>query len=214
VLPLARLCFGLFQVWFPRLCPSQFKKGRKNMAHEPVATAKTEAWPDPQSTSSQPASAVSRLPGTPPKVDEALGRQMEREQQIYQVAEQIGAMLGKAVSGVRGFPDRVRKGLHVVKDQAREQAGSATDAASDLAQSMTERISGLRQEAAQTATQWREKAGERAGKLNQLAGEKIADARSRAMQATRENPIQMIIGFAAASFIIGFGLRLWRSNRG
>ena len=184
------------------------------MAHEPVATAKTEAWPDAPSTSSHPAAAASRLPGTSPKVDEALGRQMEREQQIYQIAEQIGAMLGRAVSGVRGFPDRLRKGIHVVKGQAREQAGSATDAASDLAQSMTERISGLRQEAAQTAAQWREEAGERAGQLYLLAGERIADARSRARRATRENPIQMIIGFAAASFVIGFGLRLWRSNRG
>ena len=143
-----------------------------------------------------------------------MGRQMEREQQIYQIAEQIGAMLGRAVSGVRGFPDRVRKGIHVVKGQAREQAGSATDAASDLAQSMTERISSFRQEAAQTAAQWKEKAGERSGQLNQFAGQRIADARSRAVRATRENPIQIIIGLAAASFVIGVGLRLWRSNRG
>ena len=184
------------------------------MAHEPVATAKTEGWPDPPTTSSQPGSAASRLPGTSPKVDEALGRQMEREQQIYQIAEQIGAMLGRAVGGVRGFPDRVRKGIHVIKGQAREQAGSATDAASDLAQSMTERISSFRQGAAQTAAQWKEKASERSGQLNQVAGQRIADARSRAMRATRENPIQIIIGLAAASFVIGVGLRLWRSNRG
>ncbi len=183
------------------------------MAHEPVATAKTEDWPDPPTTGSQPGSA-SRLPGTSPKVDEALGRQMEREQQIYQIAEQIGAMLGRAVGGVRGFPDRVRKGIHVIKGQAREQAGSATDAASDLAQSVTERISSFRQGAAQTAAQWKEKASERSGQLNQVAGQRIADARSRAMRATRENPIQIIIGLAAASFVIGVGLRLWRSNRG
>ena len=72
---------------------------------------------------------------------------MEREQQMHEVAEQIGTILGKAVNGVRGIPDRVRKGLYLVKGQAREHAESATDAASELAQSMTERITSLRQEA-------------------------------------------------------------------
>jgi ElaB/YqjD/DUF883 family membrane-anchored ribosome-binding protein len=79
---------------------------------------------------------------------------------------------------------------------------------------MSERISSLRQEASQTAAQWREKAGQRAGELNELAGERIAEARSRAARFTSENPIQMILAFAAASFVIGFGLSLWRSNRG
>ena len=107
------------------------------------------------------------------------------------------------------------KGLHLVKGQAREHAESATDAASDLAQSMSERITSLRQEAAQTAAQWREKAGQRAGELNELAGEQIAEARSRVERATQgESPSDDSWGFAAASFIIGFGLRLWRSNRG
>jgi hypothetical protein len=184
------------------------------MALEPVSTLKSEASPDPVSTNPRAASAMSRLPGTPPDVDEALGRQMEREQQIYQIAGQIGSMLGKAVSGVRGIPDRVRRGMHVVKHQAREHAGSATDAASDLAQSMSERISSVRQEAAQTAAQWRDKAGERAGQFNQFAGEKFAEVRGRAERATREDPLRIIAGVAAASFIIGFGLRLWRSHRG
>jgi hypothetical protein len=79
---------------------------------------------------------------------------------------------------------------------------------------MSERISGLRQEAVQTAAQWKEKAGQRAGVLSQLAGGQIAEARRRAARVTNENPIQMILGFAAVSFAIGFGLRLWRSNRG
>jgi len=181
------------------------------MAHEPAPTPNLETWPD---SSPHTASAASRLPGTSPKVDEAMGRQMEREQQMHEIAEQIGTALGKAVNGVRGLPDRVRNGLHIVKGQAREHAGSATDAASELAQSMSERISSLRQEASQTAAQWREKAGQRAGELNELAGERIAEARSRAARFTSENPIQMILAFAAASFVIGFGLSLWRSNRG
>jgi hypothetical protein len=184
------------------------------MAYEPVPAPNSETWPDPSSTNQHAASAPSRLPGTPPKEDEALGRQMEREQQMYEIAGQIGTVLGKAVKGVRDIPDRVRKGLHLVEGQAREQAGSATDAASELAQSMSERITNLRQEATQTATQWREKASQRAGELNELAGGQIAEARDRVARATRENPIQMIMGFALASFVIGFGLRLWRSNRG
>ncbi len=186
------------------------------MANEPVPTLNSETWPDPDPSSTNPhtASAASRLPGTPPKEDEARGRQMEREQQMYEIAGQIGTILGKAVKGVRDMPDRVRKGLHLVKGQAREGAESATDAASDLAQSMTERISSLRQEASQTAAQWKQKAGQRAGEINELAGDQIAEARNRVARATRENPIQMIMGFAAASFIIGFGLSLWRSNRG
>ena len=184
------------------------------MVHEPTSPLKLDASADPIPANPQVASAGSRLPGTPPNVDEALGRQMEREQQVYQIAEQIGSALGKAVSGMRSIPDRVRRGIHLVKGQAREHAGSATDAASDLAQSMSERISSLREEAAQTATQWREKAGVRAGQLNQLTEEKIAAARSRAERAARENPIPFVVAFAAASFFIGFGLRIWRSHRG
>jgi hypothetical protein len=184
------------------------------MAHESIPTSNSETWPDASAPHPVTAPGASRLPGTPPNVDEARGKQMEREQQMHEVAEQIGALLGKAVNGVRGIPDRVRKGLHLVKGQVREQAESATDAASDLAQSMTERISSLRQEAAQTAAQWKEKAGQRAGELNEMAGEHIADARERVARAADRNPIQMILGFAAASFVIGFGWRLWRSNRG
>jgi hypothetical protein len=79
---------------------------------------------------------------------------------------------------------------------------------------MSERIYSLRQEATQTASQWKEKAGQRAGELNELAGEQIAEARLRVAHAARENPIRMIMGFAAAAFVLGFGLSLWRSNRG
>lgn len=184
------------------------------MAHEPVPTSNPESWSDIPFPHPLAEPGASRLPGTPPKVDEARGRQMEREQQMHEVAEQIGTALGKAVNGVRGIPDRVRKGLHLVKGQARERAESATDAASDLAQSMTERISSLRQDAAQTAAQWKTKAGQRAGEFNERAGEQIAEARDRVARAADRNPIQMILGFAAASFVIGFGWRLWRSNRG
>ena len=186
------------------------------MAHEPSPTLKSEAWPnqpDPSFASPRMA-AASRLPGTSPNVDEAMGRQMEQEQQMHEIAEQIGTALGKAVNGVRGIPDRVRNGLHVVKGEALEHAGSATDAASELAQSMSETISGLRQDAAQTAAKWREKASRRAVELNELAGDQIADVRSRVARATRENPIQLILAVAAASIAIGFGLRIWRSGRG
>jgi hypothetical protein len=139
---------------------------------------------------------------------------MEREQQMHEVAAQIGTALGRAVTGVRSLQSRVRNGLHLVKGKASERAGSATDAASELAQSMSERISSLRQEAAQTAAQWKEKTGQRAGELNELAGEQMAEARNRFAHATSENPIRIIMGFAAASFVIGFGLSLWRSHRG
>ena len=40
--------------------------------------------------------------------------------------EQIGTMLGMAVNGVRGFPDRVRSGTSRREGPAREQCGSAT----------------------------------------------------------------------------------------
>ena len=184
------------------------------MTHEPVPTPNLETWPVSPSINPPATSAASRLPGAPPQVDEARGRQMEREQQMHEIAEQIGTALGRAVSGVLSLPDRVRYGLHLVKGQAREHAGSATDAASELAQSMSERISSLRQEATQTASQWKEKAGQRAGELNELAGEQIAEARLRVAHAARENPIRMIMGFAAAAFVLGVGLSLWRSTRG
>ena len=115
------------------------------MTHEPVPTPNLETWPVSPSINPPATSAASRLPGAPPQVDEARGRQMEREQQMHEIAEQIGTALGRAVSGVLSLPDRVRYGLHLVKGQAREHAGSATDAASELAQSMSERIYSLRQ---------------------------------------------------------------------
>jgi hypothetical protein len=51
-----------------------------------------------------------------------------------------------------------------------------------------------------------------------LAKEKIADARYRARHlsatATRDYPVHVILGAAAAGLLIGAGLRAWRENRG
>jgi len=132
---------------------------------------------------------------------------MEREVSLTEFAERIGTALGATMKKARDTQSRIR----VVGGQAREQA---SDRASGLARSVKDRFSNFRQDAAQATSQAKETAREKIIDFNQKARRRVYDARDRAETVRKEYPIQTMLGIAAASFVIGFALRLWRSNRG
>lgn len=138
---------------------------------------------------------------------------MEREQQMHQIAEQIGTLLGKSVNRMRRSADRVRGGIHLVGGRTNEaNEGLTTEAEDAESESMRARISDLRRTATERAAEWKRMAGQRTSEFNHMAGERFADAKRRAVSATQENPIQVILGIAVVSFLIGFGVRLLKSR--
>lgn len=61
--------------------------------------------------------------------------------------------------------------------------------------------------------QYAEQASEKAEELRDAAGEQVERARLRIEHLAREYPLQLIAGTAGVAFLVGFVLRLWRSNR-
>lgn len=183
------------------------------MAVEPASTQNAENRPKYRES---PLSgfASTHLPGTPPAVDEAKGMQMHRERQMREVAERIGGVMGFAVKSVRDVSGRVRGGIHLVEERARRGADSASQSVSGWTDLLGEKYRGLREEADHTAWQLKENASERISGWNCMARQKISEIRDRGARLKDERPLEILAGLAAVGFMIGFALRLGRSNRG
>jgi hypothetical protein len=117
-----------------------------------------------------------------------------REQQMQEVAERIGGALGAAVRRARGASARVRGGLELVQGRAADKAAQVSDEASDA------------------ASEFKETAREKIADWNQSARRKVAEARHQAAEIKTAYPLQMMLGLAAAFFVIGFAIRFWRST--
>lgn len=112
--------------------------------------------------------------------------------QLNGVAEQIGSALGRAVSKVREMPRRGEQ----LKDELR-----------DRLQTIRERDTGPG-----IATRVRDKAEQTADQLKIRASENVDIARNRAERMARENPVELIAAAFGIAFLVGVGLRIWRSN--
>jgi ElaB/YqjD/DUF883 family membrane-anchored ribosome-binding protein len=183
------------------------------MAVEPASTQNAEGRPKYQDPPSS-AFGSAHLPGTPPAVDEAKGMQMHRERQLREIAERIGGVMGFAVRSARDVSGRVRGGIHLVEERARQRADSASQSVSGWADLLGEKYRGLRAEADQTAWQIKENASERISGWNGMARQKFSEIRERGARLKDEHPLQILAGIAATGFVIGLALRLRRSNRG
>lgn len=134
------------------------------------------------------------LPGTPPAFDEAQGRRMRDTERASAVGEKIGETLGSAVEKVR---TGVRSGLRIVGGRAKD----ASAAASDMAD-----------QARVKASQWSEVAAERMSDVGRTAQESLDLARRRVRHYSQEYPLQTLGVIAGVAFVVGFALRVWRSN--
>jgi hypothetical protein len=132
---------------------------------------------------------------------------------LNSAAEKVGGAVGSAVESIR------RARLKVV-------GGRNSDAASqlrDTAQRTRERVSDLTGEAGDTISEWTDTAADRMDQFREVAGERLRNfsgtmsnrlyyARRRAQYLAREYPLHTILAFGGLAFIVGFTLRIWRSN--
>ena len=125
-----------------------------------------------------------------------------REQQMQEVAEKIGGVLGTAVRHARGVSGRVRGGLELVRGRMADQAAQVSEGASEAASQLPEAGSEFKDRASDTFADW-----------NQAARNRVSQARQRMEEIKTKYPLQVMFGLAAAFFVIGFGIRLWRSTR-
>ena len=168
-----------------------FSKTAESFSHQPPASESTTR------ASAMPGSSA-ELPGTLRGSNE-LPAGSAKEQQMREVAGRIGGALGNAVRHARGFSGRIRGGLELVQRHVADKAAHLPQESSSAAAQLKE-TAGAAQEA---AAGWR-----------QAAQRKFLEAREQAQGLKGEYPLQIIVGLALASFVIGFGIRIWRSSRG
>ena len=79
---------------------------------------------------------------------------------------------------------------------------------------VADRIARAPQDASEAAAQLKETAEEKAADLKHGARRRVTATRRQIEGLKAEYPLQIILGLAAAAFVIGFGIRIWRSTRG
>jgi ElaB/YqjD/DUF883 family membrane-anchored ribosome-binding protein len=179
------------------------------------------------------------LPGTPPPDHLLPEADYRSNPRLNAAAEKVGGAMGSAVGSMRrgmrivGGRERGSGRLGDMADpkgRMADLADSASATVSDLRDSATATVTDLKDSAAEKldvlkdrATDLSQRASERIGELKNTAGERMSDfgetarnrlyfARRRARYLTNEYPVQTILGFAGLAFVIGFALRIWRSN--
>lgn len=105
--------------------------------------------------------------------------------------------------GGPSFGDKARGRLEVVAGRAKRQMNQAADRASDMARNARHRIFEWRQTAQRQMPVWRQQA--RSG---------VRNAQRRTREITNRHPLETIAVAAAAGVVIGFAMRMWRSDRG
>jgi ElaB/YqjD/DUF883 family membrane-anchored ribosome-binding protein len=153
---------------------------------------------------------------------------------LNRTAEQIGSVLGKAVTQARRVPDSARRGLHVVRDRAQEASDGAaaqiSNSASSLAESaqrrarefadvaeergrvLIDKADDLSQNVAQRANEIKQQLDERTRELRAKAKLNVQQAQWRGERLIQERPIHVLAGIAGAAFLLGVSLRIVRSR--
>ena len=98
-------------------------------------------------------------------------------------AERIGSTVGNAVGAVRRRLQVVPKRIDEAKDRLSEAGGD------------------MREDVRAAAIEWRETAEHR-----------LSQVRDQARRYANEKPFQVLAGAAVLGFVIGAGLRIWRSR--
>ncbi|HYE24233.1 MAG TPA: hypothetical protein VEG32_03445 [Clostridia bacterium] len=107
------------------------------------------------------------------------------------------------VGGGTSFRDKARGRLEVVAGRAKRQMNQAADRASGMARSARHKIFEWKQTAHRQMPVWRQQA--RSG---------VRNAQRRTREVTNRHPLETIAVAAVAGVVIGFAMRMWRSDRG
>jgi ElaB/YqjD/DUF883 family membrane-anchored ribosome-binding protein len=98
--------------------------------------------------------------------------------------------------------------------EAAQKFGTVMGKAAGRARELPRRLQELRQRFVVVSGRTREDAASAAAEWKETAKHKAYETRTRAEHLAHEYPVQSILGAAAFAFVLGFALRIWRSNRG
>jgi hypothetical protein len=146
-------------------------------------------------------------------------------------AESFGRSVGSAVAGVLRFPQQTSSRLRSATRTTRAHASAAVLDMMDAAAQRTENfgrttgatLSEWTHSARRKTVQLEDQAAERWGALRSSAKERLDVAGRRAaaqwnqtqravQRAQQEDPARFLMIVAGAAFVIGAGLRIWRSS--
>lgn len=96
---------------------------------------------------------------------------------------------------------------------AAETVGTIVGRTVERVRELPHRIQGLRERFTVISGRTREDAATAAAEWKETAKQKAYETRNRAQHLAHEYPLQTILGTAAVAFVLGFALRIWRSNR-
>ena len=97
-------------------------------------------------------------------------------------------------------------------NQAAERVGEAVGKSVGSVRELPRRLAELKERLIVIRGRATEDASLAAMEWKQNARQRVRLARNRAELLADDYPVQVIVGAAALSFLVGFGLRIWRSN--
>jgi hypothetical protein len=125
---------------------------------------------------------------------------------LEEYGAQLGSAAGQAVVALRRAQQKV-------KDMATQRRAKVTDIASARMQQVTARLDDARQEASARAEELGRGARERIYEWRRQLRNSLYRSRLRAREIQNDYPVHVILGAGLAGFVIGAGLRIWRSYR-
>ena len=147
-------------------------------------------------------------------------------------AENFGRSLGSAVSGVLRFPQQASSRIRHATSTTRAQASAAmlnmmdtvAQRAEDLGRATSETLSDWTHSARRKTARLEDQAAERWYRFRSSAKERLDVAGRRAaaqwnqtqravVRVQQEDPARFLMIVAGTAFVIGAGLRIWRSSR-
>jgi len=163
-------------------------------------------YPEPSPTSALPGNSVDTfelgagsegdvLDAVPP-VREFRGNNYSRTNEARETARQIA--------------EQARSGFQSVASQAKDRMNQVAERASDMASQAGQRITDLKDEFNDRLPEWKHQARVRAEDAR-IAARRTA---VRVDEQARRYPIETILAAAGTAFVVGAGMRIWRSSRG
>ncbi len=116
------------------------------------------------------------------------------DDRLNQTAEQIGSTVGRAVQAVRELPERLQQARSSVRDRMTVIRGGGED------------------KAQQRVAELKDSAQRKYQDMRAAASRLASRARVRARQVADERPLYVVAGVAAAAFLVGSALRIWRNH--
>lgn len=155
-------------------------------ANNPNAIPRIRSLPTgllPEDTPSRPIGEFPPTDATP-----------QSETPLQNAGEAVGNAIGVAVNQAKDIPNRLQDGVEHLKRRFRVITGGGA--------------AGLSQRASELAGETGNRASEAADEFRH----QVRHWESRARHHARHNPFQFVTAAAAAGFVVGFLLRLWRDE--